>query len=66
MSTIKWISKEVTPINVQELLNLYRPYLIPESVQITQVATRLVLVTFLLDQTFDSIDELNGALKKLS
>jgi hypothetical protein len=61
---IKWISEEVDSHKVQNLLNMYNSYIIPESLIITHSADNCVLVTFYLSQTFNSLEELNMALKK--
>lgn len=60
---IKWISEEIPSFKVQELLNLYSYYIIPKSLSIVYSSERTVLVTFYLSDEFNSIDELNEALK---
>lgn len=62
-SAIKWISKEIDSHKVDELLNRYNNYIIPESLIITHSAENCVLVTFYLNQTFNNLEELNKALK---
>ena len=64
VSKIKWISQEVDSRKVQDLLNLYSNYIIAESLQIAHSAKNTVVVTFMLDQTFDNLEDLNEALNE--
>lgn len=62
MSKIKYISAEIAPSECEKMLNKYYNYLIPESLNIVYIGGN-ILVTFLLNQTFNTDKELESALK---
>lgn len=62
MSKIKYISAEIATSECEKMLNKYYNYLIPESLSIVYLGNN-ILVTFLLNQTFNTEEELESALK---
>lgn len=66
---IKYISVEVNSEKVQEVLNYYARYILPESLSIVShgVYDNTIIycqVTFMLSQTFNSKEELDSTLAK--